>query len=160
MRRRNVPVPAQHVSAADHQCSTSTNGKLGQIWSSPAAKQVERHHFLLLTIRCAKTICFARFFRLFQLFNSESHRTQSINVDSFSCYQNTCRSSPWPIRGTGACPHKHTSHRCRNIAVAHFWTCGETKLGICGKRAGSCNTAICDGIGGTRAMDGLIGRIR
>ena len=49
-------------------------------------------------------------------------------------------------------------HRCRYIAVAHIWTCGEKKLGNPWQLAGAMlELAICDGM---RAMDVLIGRMR
>ena len=57
---RNVRLPASPQTTTQH-CSTPTKGRLCHIGASPAAKQVERHHFLLAD-RCAIITCFSNFF--------------------------------------------------------------------------------------------------
>ena len=93
-------------------------GRLCQIWFSPVAKQVERHHSFLLAYRCAIITCFLNFFDFFDFFDSGSHSQLPINHSSFPRHPNTYRRSPWTIRTTDACFHKLfpmslSPYRCR-----------------------------------------------
>ena len=68
---------------SQHRCRrpllNTDKGQLCQIWFSQIAMQVERHHF----IACLSLRENHMLFRLFRLFDSESHGRQSINISSF-----------------------------------------------------------------------------
>ena len=149
MRRRNVPLPAQYASAADDHGSTSTTGKLCQIWLSPAAMQVERHHFYCLLIAARSPCRFFDFFDFFSFFDSESNGKQLLNVSlSF-------------VILTPVIAQHSRSDPTRHIVTSDNHVAAPTSLSLPfepaeNKSLASCGTAQSDGM---RATSALIGRL-
>ena len=154
LRRRNVPLPARYASAADDpHCSTQTNGKLYQIWLSPIAKQVERHHFPLLAYRCAKSL---QIFDLFDFF-AFSILNRMVSKPSTLPHSYDIETPVDAQYGRSEAPKLGFTSNSLVAAptspVAPFWTCGEGNLGILRDLV---NMAMRDGT--LRAASVLIGR--
>ncbi len=94
--------------------------QLCHIWLSPTARQVERHHFLLLAIRCAKITFFCK---LFDFFNFSILNLMA-GYPSTSAYSFDIGTSIVAHHSLSDAPkHVFTSHflhRCRYVAC-HRW---------------------------------------
>ena len=127
MRGRNVPFPAQYASAADdRRCSTLTNGKLYQIWSSPAA---ERHHFYCLLFAARNPSRFFDFFDFFRFFDSKSNNKQLLNISSSTDIIIPVDAQYGQSKAPELTFTSDSLCRYRCIAAAQYWTCGEGILG-------------------------------
>ncbi len=157
------PNCAGAMFCSQHRCRrpqllNTDKGKLCQIWLSPAAKQVERHHFYCLHIafRSAKItvlseISIFRFFR-FRIAWQAIHRQQVIPMASAYLSSLNMDHPDHRCLFTQVISMSSPLHRCRSNLDPRrkdAWHPAAIALELA-------DMATCDGMG---AMDVLIGRL-